>query len=312
MKPAELFGWQAMSSEGSVRMAESDNARYSRFYKPDTRLGHREQSAMTADERAVVHGYTQQVSTTGILIMFVFLLLLAALLLMPADLAALLMSTDDRPLPDHERIWILDVAGVVLACWAIYGIVHIQYGVKARYWKTMPDQGLVDLESHTLVSAINLWSANIDYESCVVYEWVNGELTTVHYTGVSQWLLAKTTTGQWLILRHDMKGEMLKGKPEVPPVELHLQPTQNLALAFAPQTNICLGKRFSGKNLPVAQSGVWLREQEWLYLSKIANHYDFFYPQRHCLVSEEDGLWVDVLVERAQRNVPSVADMHAS
>ncbi len=293
-------------------MAESDYQRYIRFFTPDIRLSRREQSAMTAQELTAARDYAFRLKTDWVLVLFVPVLFLAALLVVPADFTGWLgLTAGVDQMTDHPQGWILDVAALVLACWAIYNIISVKCSVAARYWKTMPGQCLVDLESHRLVSAINLWSASIDYDACVVNEWVDGRLTTVNYTGVSQWLLAKTTTDQWLVLHHAIKGEMLKGSPAVPADDLQLHPTQDLVFAFAPRTNLCLGKRFGGHALPVAQSGLWLSEWEQIYLSKIAHHHDFFYPQRYCLVSEEDALWIDALVQKTQCSIPPIASQDA-
>ncbi|SHN03588.1 hypothetical protein SAMN05216593_10683 [Pseudomonas asturiensis] len=289
-------------------MAESDYTRYLRFFTPDIRLSHREQSAMTAQELTTARGYALELKNNWGLVLFVPVLFLAALLVVPVDLSTLLgLPAGVDHMTDHPQRWILDVAALVLACWAMYNIMRVKCSVTARYWKTMPRQGVVDLEPHRLVSAINLWSAYIDYDACVVSEWVDGKLTTVCYTGVSQWLLAKTATGQWLVLRHAIKGEMLKGSPEVPTHDLQLHPTQDLVFAFAPRTNLCLGKRFGGNALPVAQSGLWLSESEQHYLGKIAHHYDFFYPQRYSVVSEENAVWIEALIQKTQCSIPSTA-----
>ncbi len=78
-----------------------------------------------------------------------------------------------------------------------------------------------------------------------------------------------------------------------------------------PQTNLCLAKRFSGNPLPVAQTSLWLSHTETQHLSEIAHHWQFFYPQRYGVVSEEDALWIDALVQKTQCSIPSIASKDA-
>ncbi|SHN03579.1 hypothetical protein SAMN05216593_10682 [Pseudomonas asturiensis] len=300
-------------------MAEDIYTLRKRFDTPDTRLSHREQSAMTAEElaEARVHACANISNRIQILLVpilagslapyFVFLLSVIAY--------ASVFSTRhdmDKAVGDYSP-WVIAATPLVVGSWALYSTLRAKYDVTERYWKTMPDQGLVDIERHTLTWAINLWSYCFDSDSSTMDRWVDGQLKSVNDSGVSQWLLARTTAGQWLVLRHAIEGAMwiMRG-PETPAVKLQLHPTQDLALAFAPRTNRCLSKRFSGSPLPVAQTSLWLSDTQAQHLGEIAHHWHFFYPQRYGVVSQEDARWIDALVERARHNRSPVADLPAS
>ncbi|KPY31965.1 Uncharacterized protein ALO52_00590 [Pseudomonas syringae pv. primulae] len=298
-------------------MAEDVVARYIHFHTPDPRLSHREQSAMTADELVEARRHAFMQGPGWLTLLFVPFLFGATL--PPAlSLVGLYLYKSgfaqgfdvDGALYEY-RSWMLTASALLVVGWSLYNIVRAQYDATLCYWKTMPDLGRVDTEAHTLVSAINLWSQCFDIDYNDVHEW-EGERQVTRYSDASQWLLAKTTTGQWLVLRHTVQGEILAGEPQVPAADIQLHPTRELVLAFAPQTNICLGKRFSGSALPVVQSDVWLTRQEEKYLSDIAHHREFFHPQRYGVVSQEDARWLDGLVQRTQHTVQPVADTHAS
>ncbi|KPY31960.1 MULTISPECIES: hypothetical protein [Pseudomonas syringae group] len=295
-------------------MAEDSYTLNKRFHTPDPRLKQRKQSAMSDQElaEARLHAGSRLSSWLQILLVPVIFgsvlpcLLFLLSLMVYASLFASHVDIDQAI--DDYIVWALAATPLFMGGWALYNTLRARHDVTERYWKTMPDEGLVDTETHTLTWAINLWSSCYDPDASTMHRWIDGELKSVPDSGISQWLLAKNTTGQWLVVRHAIQGTMhLLKKPDIPAVNLQLQPTQDLVLTFAPQTNLCLNKRFSGTALPVVQSGLWLSQHEALHLSDIAHHWQFFYPQRYGLVSQEDARWVDDLVDRAQRNMLAVA-----
>ena len=299
-------------------MAEDTYARYIRFHTPDIRLSHREQSAMTAEELAAARSHAFMQRSDWLTLLFVPFLLGAALPPFIYLLGGLIYTRWFASGPDVDEAlyahlgWTGVASGLLILCWSLYRIVRARYDVKVCYWKTMPDQGRVDVESHTLTGALNLWSYCFDPDCSTMDRWVDGKLKSVPDSGVSQWLLARTITGEWLVLRHAIEGAMsIMREPEKPPITLQLQPTEHLALAFAPQTNLCLGKRFSGNPMPVAQTSLWLSHAETQHLSEIAHHWQFFYPQRYGVVSQEDARWVDELVQKTQCSIPSIASKDA-
>jgi hypothetical protein len=171
----------------------------------------------------------------------------------------------------------------------------------------MPCKGQAEQELHTLCFAIVLWSDERDSEGNHVEEWIDGKLKTLPGSSTRQWVLARTATGSWLVRSHVASGDaILYGQAFLPVARRRLHPTQELAIVFAPRTNIRLGFRFSGPAVPLALTTYLLSGYETQCLARAAHHWKFFPPHRYGVVNPDEAVWIDALAARAGRvSVPA-------
>ncbi|UXU85337.1 hypothetical protein [Burkholderia sp. S-53] len=70
-------------------------------------------------------------------------------------------------------IW---ATALFIAAWIGLNWCIATYGTRQRYWREMPFERRVELERHTLSSAIVVWSDDYDPEPLYVEEWIDGKL----------------------------------------------------------------------------------------------------------------------------------------
>lgn len=287
-------------------MTDISYSQYHRFHTPDPQRAPREQAPMQAEELAWAqhHALGQRFSWIEVLVpplCFGFVLPGIAWLV-----ALLLYRTLVAPELDIDRVisqsWLgLGVATLLFfAAWVGLNVWRARRDPAKRYWASMPAQGLVELERHTLVAGTSLWANDYDPDCNTLMQWNGEALLPVQDSGITQWLLAKTQAGQWLVLKRQFPGHFRYGtKGQVPAEGKWLKPSSELALAFAPGTNLLLGRRFSGTPIPVRDTRYWLTAEERKHLGKIAHHWCFTAPDRYALINPDDTHWVERLVDRA-------------
>lgn len=292
-------------------MKANPHTLFTRFQTPDPQIAPREQAPMLAQELAwaQLHAAMHRFSWVIVLVPpLVFGSVLPGL----AFLVGLLVYralVDSRV--DLDHIVGNAFTGVALAtvlfmvAWALHNYLRDKRDPTKRYWHTMPSRGLVELERHTLLSATCLWSNDYDPDCNTVMQWRDGELQSRQDSGVTQWLLATTATGHWLVLKKEFPGDFFSYAREgdVPAEDQHLQPLQELAIAFAPGTHMSLGLRFSGAPLPVVNTPYWLDNHELKKLIEVAHHWVFAPPARYAVVDEHDVGWLKQLLAKAQTSV---------
>jgi hypothetical protein len=275
------------------------------FNTPDPRIGPREKAPMSPEEQAWAHE-RGAVHQTGWLQILLFPLAVGSFV--PAlfffiGLAVWRGVADDFN-PDDAMAgsvgWLIVATLLFVGGWALYNGLHGKYSRLKRYWREMPGQGVIELEHHRLLSGISLWSNDYDPDISTISLWIDGRLQVVPDSGVSEWLLARTAAGHWLVLRQNYPGHFSYDKPRLPDPDKRLKPSQELSIALAPGTNIALGQRHSGEPLPLVQTLYWLTRPEQQRLNEIAHHWTFFYPDRYGVVNAQDAAWVEGLVARAQ------------
>lgn len=277
-----------------------------RFLTPDPRLAPREQAPMRAEELAWArhHAFTQRFSWIEVLVpplCFGFVLPGIAWLI-----GLLLYRTLVAPELDIDRVigqsWRELALATVLffAAWVGLNVWRARRDPTKRYWAAMPGQGLVDVEHHTLITGINLWGNDYDPDCNTLLQWNGETLEPVQDSGVTQWLLVQTATGQWLALKQDFPGHFSYGREgQIPAPERWLQPSQTLTLAFAPGTGLLLGQRFSGAAIAMRDSRYWLSAAELKHLREIAHHWQFSPPDRYAVINPADVDWLQRLVDNA-------------
>jgi hypothetical protein len=291
-------------------MAENPYTQYIRFQTPNPEIAPREQAPMLEQEHAwaEVHAAGHRFSWLTVLLPpLCFGPVLPAL----AYLVGLLMyrGVVDSSL-DVDRIIGGSFAGLAVAtalftaAWVAHNVWRDKRDATKRYWQTMPGLGVVELERHTLVSCTNLWANDYDPECNSVMEWRDGKLVSAQDSGVSQWVVATTQAGYWLVLKKQYAGGYFTYDREgkIPLVEKQLHPTEDLAIAFAPGTNLSLGQRCSGAPVPVVNTDYWLASDENKRLAEVAHHWMFFPPYRYAVVDIGAAPWVQRLVEKAVAN----------
>ena len=291
-------------------MSDNTYTLFTRFQTPDPGIGPREQAPMLdeehawARERAFMHRFSWIEVLVPPLCLGPVLPGLAFLLGLWLYQALAAPGVDiDRIVGDSVG-WLAFATLLFMAGWGVHNYLRDTRDPTKRYWKSMPDQGLVELEHHTLVAGISLWSSDYDPDCNTLMQWADGELKCVQGSGVSQWLLAQTAAGHWLVLKEDDPGDFSYGPVgRIPPLDKQMQPCQQLAIAFAPGTNLALGRRFSGPPMPLIETPYWLSAYELKRLVEAAHHWIFFPPNRYAVVNEEDAAWVQRLVDRAQTSV---------
>ncbi|SCZ18900.1 MULTISPECIES: hypothetical protein [unclassified Pseudomonas] len=288
-------------------MSDDTYTLYMRFQTPDPGIGPRERVPMLeqelawARERATMHRFSW-------IMVLVPPLCLGPVLPGIAFLLGLLVYQGlSAPGVDLDRIvgdslgWLVLATLLFMAAWVLHNYLRDKRDPTKRFWQSMPDQGLVELEHHTLVSGISLWSNDYDPDCNTLMQWTDGKLKCVQDSGISQWILAKTAAGHWLVLKEQFSGDFSYGRVgQMPAPNKLLQPRQQLAIAFAPGTNLQLGRRFDGARMPLVQTPYWLSADELKRLEEAAHHWNFLPPNRYGVINDQDAAWVQRLVDRAQ------------
>jgi hypothetical protein len=288
-------------------MRDDSHTQFFRFQTPDPGIGPREQAPMLAQElawardRASMHDFSWLVVLLPPLSMG--LVLPGVVFLAGLGLSQKLFAPEldvDRIVGDSLG-WLALATLLFVAGWILSNYLRDSRDPTKHYWQSMPDQGLVELERHTLISAISLWANDFDPDCSSLMLWKNDKLVRVQSSGVSQWILAMTEAGHWLVLKEEFPGDFCYRRVgQMPAPEKQMQPRQQLAIAFAPGTQLALGRRFDGAPLPVTQTPYWMSADEIKRLAEIAHHWMFFPPDRYAVVNADDAGWVQRLVDRAR------------
>jgi hypothetical protein len=286
-------------------MADDDYAGFARFNTPDPRVGPRESAPMRPEELAWAHERAA-VHRTGWLHILLFPLAVGSFL--PALVFFLGLTVwqgfSDDFNPDQALSgsigWLIVTTLLFVGGWALYNGLHGKYSRLKRYWREMPGRGVVELEHHRLLSGISLWSNDYDPDISTISLWIDGRMQVVPDSGVSEWMLARTAAGHWLVLRKNYQGNFSYDKPRLPEPAKRLKASKELSIAFAPGTQLALGQRYCGEPLPLVQTLYWLTRSEEQHLNEIAHHWIFFYPDRYGVVNAQDCEWIEALVARAQ------------
>ena len=291
-------------------MSDDSYTRYIRFQTPDPGIAPREQAPMLAQEQAWAWERASMHRFSWIAVLLPPLCFGPVLPGLAFLLGLLLYRSLFASDLDIDRIvgasygWIALATLLFMAAWVLRNYLRDTRDVTKRYWQSMPDQGLVELELHTLESGISLWSSDYDPDCNTLMQWKNGKLESVQDSGVSQWVLAKTAAGHWLVLKEQFPGNFSYGRVgKMPAPDKHLQPGQELAIAFAPGTQLTLGRRFSSAPMPLVNTPYWLSADELKHLAEVAHHWTFFPPDRYAVVNPQDAEWVQRLADRAQASV---------
>ncbi|RQR67756.1 hypothetical protein DIE19_01050 [Burkholderia sp. Bp9126] len=132
-----------------------------------------------------------------------------------------------------------------------------------------------------------------------------GHVELERHTLCSVRLLARTSADRWLVLEHRLAVESRYGMPTIPFGARRLIPARELAVAFAPRTNVRLGLRFSGPAAPSTLTSCLLSHAECQRLAAVAHHDNFFPPDQYGVVDPSDADWVEALAARAlDKEVP--------
>lgn len=300
-------------------MSDDTYTLYMRFQTPDPGIGPREQVPMLAQEQAWAREHATMHRFSWIVVLVPPLCLGPVLPGIAFLLGLLVYQGVSAPGVDLDRIagafigWLVLATLLFMAAWGLHNFLRDTRDPTKRYWQSMPDQGLVELEHHTLVSGISLWSNDYDPDCNTFMQWANGKLEPVQDSGVSQWVLAKTAAGHWLVLKEQYPGNFTYERAgQMPPPDKQMQPTQQLAIAFAPGTNLPLGRRFSGAPIPLMNTPYWMSADELKRLAELAHHWTFFPPDRYAVVNERDADWVQRLVSRALASVGPRSEIRPS
>lgn len=288
-------------------MSDDSHTQFFRFQTPDPRIGPREQAPMLAQElawareRASMHYFSWLVVLLPPLSMG--LVLPGVVFLAGLGLGQKLFAADldvDRIVGDSLG-WLALATLLFVAGWILSNYRRDSRDPTKHYWQSMPAQGLVELERHTLTSGISLWANDFDPDCSSLMLWKNDTLVRVQSSGVSQWILAMTTAGHWLVLKEEFAGDFCYARVgQIPAPQMLMKPRQQVAIAFAPGTQLALGQRFDGAPLPLTQTPYWMSADEIKRLAEIAHHWMFFPPDRYAVVNAQDAGWVQRLVDRAQ------------
>ncbi|MBT2339803.1 hypothetical protein J7E36_11660 [Pseudomonas fluorescens] len=209
----------------------------------------------------------------------------------------------DRAIGDGYG-WLALAGGLFVAAWVLHNVWRDSRDPTRRYWQSMPDQGVVELEHHTLVCGINLWSNDYDPDCNTLMKWTHGKLECVQNSGVVQWVVARTEAGHWLVLKEQCSGNFSYGRGGAKPApDRQMHPCQQVTIAFAPGTQLSLGRRFSGAPIPLLDTDYWLSADELKRLAEAAHHWRFFPPSRYGVVDAEDAGWMQRLVKKAQDSI---------
>ena len=299
-------------------MNDDTYERYIRFHTPDPQIAPREQAAMLAEDQAWVEQYARMHRFSWLTVLLPPLCFAPVLPGLAFLLGLLLYRTLVDPGLDIDRIVGNSFGGLALAtllfmaAWVLRNFLRDKHDRTNAYWQSMPEQGLVELERHSLVSGTSLWSNNYDPECNTLMQWTNDTLESVQDSGVTQWVLAKTTAGHWRVLKKGYTGHFsYEREGHMPAPDKQLQPLQELTIAFAPGTNIPLGQRFSGAPIPLVNTPYWMSRDELTHLIEIAHHWTFFPPDRYAVVNAQDAAWVQRLVDKALGSVGAQPALHS-
>lgn len=291
-------------------MTDELYARYIRFHTPDPHIAPREQVSMSAEHLAWAkqYGVVHQFSWLSVLLpplcfgpMLPGLAFLLGLLLYQAVFDGGLDV--DRIIGDSFA-WLAVATVVFTAAWALRNYWRDKRDPTTRYWQRMPEAGVVEVERHTLIEGFSVWANNYDPDCNTLTLWADGELKSVQDSGVAQWVLAKTTAGHWLVVKKGFAGDFSYSREgQMPDAHSHLQPGEELTVAFAPGTHISLGQHFSGAPIPMVTTPYWLTADELKHLAEVAHHWLFFPPDRYGVVNKHDAGWVQRLVDKALASV---------
>lgn len=288
-------------------MTDEPHTRFMRFHTPDPRIAGRERAPMSAEELAWAkeHAERHQFSWLAVLLPpLIFGPVLPGIALLVGLLLyrwAFDQGLDVDGILEGSSVWVGLATVLFTAVWALRNYWRDKRDPTNLYWQTMPAQGLVELERHTLVAGTSVWGNDYDPDINSLMLWQDGELKRVQHSGVSQWVVAKTAAGHLLVLTQGFAGDFSYAREgRMPDARTHLQPCEELAIAFAPGTNQPLGQRFSGAPIPLVDTAYWLAADERRRLIEVAHHWAFFPPDRYAVVNERDAAWVQRLVEKAQ------------
>jgi hypothetical protein len=280
------------------------------FQTPDPDIAPREQAPMLAQEHAWAREHAAMHRFSWIEVLLPPLCFGPILPGIAFLLGLMLYRTLFAPSLDIDRIvgasfgWLALATLLFMAAWVLRNFLRDTHDPTKRYWQSMPGQGRVELERHTLVSGTSLWASDYDPDCNTLMQWNHGQLECVQDSGVSQWVLAKTIAGHWLVLREQYPGGFSYGRVgKMPAQDKHMQPGQELAIAFAPGTYLPLGRRFGGAPMPLIDTPYWMSADELKRLAEVAHHWTFFPPDRYAVVNHQDAEWVQRLVEKAHASV---------
>ncbi|CAN1601187.1 hypothetical protein [Pseudomonas mediterranea] len=291
-------------------MNDFSYTQYIRFWTPDSGIGPREQAPMLPQEQAWAHDYAAHHRFNWIAVLMPPLCFGPLLPPIAFLLGLLLYRTLFAPGLDLDSIigeslgWLAVAVVLFTTAWALRNFLRDKHDPTKRYWQSMPDQGVVELERHTLVSGFCLWSSDFDPDCNTLMLWVNDKIVHMQDSGVSQWILARTEAGHWLVLKEQFPGNFTYARiGQAPAPAKQLQPRAQLAIAFAPGTQLPLGRRFDGAPIPLIDTSYWLSGDELKRLAEAAHHWTFFPPDRYAVINEQDAEWVQRLVAQAQARV---------
>ncbi|UZE21377.1 hypothetical protein LOY67_15110 [Pseudomonas sp. B21-056] len=291
-------------------MSNDPYTQFKRFQTPDPAIGPREQAPMLAQELAWARVYAAHHRFDWLVVLMAPLCFGPLLPPIALLLGVLLYRTLFVPGPDLDLIigeslgWLVVPMLLSTTAWALCNFLRDKHDPTIRYWQSLPDQGRIELERHTLVSGFCLWSNDYDPDCNTLMLWVNDKIEHVQDSGVAQWILAKTEAGHWLVLKEQFPGNFTYDRiGQTPAPGKLLQPREQLAIAFAPGTNLPLGRRFDGAPIPLIDTSYWLSGDELKRLAEAAHHWTFFPPERYAVINEQDAGWVQRLVTKAQAHV---------
>lgn len=277
-----------------------------RFETPDPAIGPREQSPMLpeeaarARERASMHRFSWVMVLAAPVSVGLMLPSLAFVIGLGLVEKWFVPGLDVDRIIDGSWGWQVLATVLFIGGWASSNYRRDSRDPTKRYWHSMPDEGVVELERHTLVSGISLWSCDDNPEALSLTLWQDDKLVRVQSCGVSQWILAMTSAGHWLVLTEEIPGVFRHGQARrMPASDLRMKPQQQLAIAFAPGTQLMLGQRFDGAPLPLTESSYWLSADEFSRLAEASHRWGFFPPDRYAVVNDRDAGWVQRLVDKA-------------
>ena len=167
---------------------------YERFHTPSDDIAAREVAAMSDEERAraMSAGIVHVRNWLAILAMPVVfgpvIPMLAYLLGLLAHRGMVDPAFDLDRAVDGTAFTIIWVSALFIAAWIGLNWCVATYGTRQRYWREMPSNGHVELERHTLCSAIIVWSDDYDPEPLYVEEWIDGGFKSSK-ARVRQWIL---------------------------------------------------------------------------------------------------------------------------
>lgn len=276
------------------------------FHTPSPTLPPRETAPMLPEERARAQACAESERFNWIAVLVAPLCFGPILPFLAYIVGLLLYRTlfDARLDIDHiletTYVWLVLATALFTTAWVLLNIRHARRDDTKRYWRGLPARGEVELERHTLVTATNLWSNAYDPDCNTLTIWNGERLEDAYDSGITQWLLATTTDGHLLVLKKHFPGTFTYAREAKQPAPgKHLHPLAQLAIAFAPRTNLTLGQRFEGAPLSVRNTGYWLSNDELERLTDAAHHWAFAPPDRYGVVNGQEAAWLQQLVDKA-------------